>query len=168
LPVDESIAKDFTLEEHPQYVGLKNIIDLILKYNQKNSKFANCLGITVEPGINNVERNYMYYKGSLNWKSLNRKLKEAFGESFTLSDVDNKMELGRGTKYKTHLKRGVAVKVIFEGKEFICLPTDSENKKKELDALLKKLSHENKEAVKIYIPYIEGLERECRQLQLKL
>jgi len=168
LPVDKSIAKDFTLSEHPQYAGLKNIFDLMLKYNQKNSKFANCLDITVEPGINNVKRNYMYYKDSLDWGSLNRKLQEAFGENFNLSDVDNKMELGRGTKYKTHLKRGVAVKVIFEGKEFVCLPTDSENKKRELDALLRKLSHEKKEAVKIYIPSEEGSDGKCRQLQLRL
>jgi len=76
------------------------------------------------------------------------------------------METGRGTKYKTHLKRGAAVKVIFNGNEFICLPTDPEKKKKELDILLKRLSYEEKEAEKIYIPCIDDSEREYHQLQL--
>jgi organic radical activating enzyme len=152
LPVDESKIKDFKLEEHSQYTGLKNIFDLIHKYSQKDSKFKNCFGITVEPGINNVNKNYMYYKGSLKWEVLNKKLKGKFGESFNLSDVDNKMEV-RG-KIHTHLKRGVAVKVIFENGEFVCLPTDSKEKQKELFALLKRLEKENKKFDKIYIPYV--------------
>lgn len=158
LPVDEKSIMNFQVEEHPQYLGLKNIFDLRQKYNEKDPEFSKCFGITVEPGINNVERNFMYYTGSLNWPLLEKKLQETFGRTFRLSDVDNKMEV-RG-KIHTHLKRGVAVKVISDGKEFVCLPTDSENRKKELLA-------RSKGAEKIYIPWAGGSEEKCHQHQLR-
>jgi len=164
LPVDEKRIKDFSVEEHPQYAGLQNIFDLMRRYNQKNTKFNTCFDITVEPGINNVKRNSLYYEGSLNWSLLEKKLKEKLGHAFQLSDVDNKMEV-RG-KIHTHLKRGVAVKVVYDGKEYTCLPTDSERKKKALFNLLKELRL--KKHMKIYIPHVKRKEQECRQLQLKL
>lgn len=147
LPVDESRITDFRIEEHPQYLGLKNIFDLMQKYNQKDLEFSKCFGITVEPGINNVERNFMYYEGSLKWPILEKKLQEKFGAAFELSSVDNKMEV-RG-KINTHLKRGVAVKIISGGQEFVCLPTYSKSKKRELLA-------RSKGVVKIYIPWMGG------------
>lgn len=151
LPVDKNRINDFKIEDNPQYPGLKNIFDLIKKYNQENPEFDKCLRITVEPGINNVKRNFMYYENSLNWSELERRLQEKLGQSFYLSDVDNKMEV-RG-KIHTHLKRGVAVKLVFDQKEFICLPTDPKPKKDELFDLIKKLEKENKSFVKIYMPY---------------
>jgi len=166
LPVDERRLGDFKIEDHPQFAGLKNMFGLIHSYRQKDSSFDECFGLTVEPGINNVKRNCMYYEGSLAWKLLETKLREKLGKSFRLSDVDNKMEV-RG-KIPTHLRRGVAVKVVFNGNQFTCLPTDSEAKKRELYSLLKRLRENKIHHVKIYVPYLKRLEEKCRQLQLRL
>lgn len=166
LPVDESLIKDFKIEDHPQYTGLKNIFDSINKYKQKDPEFSKCFGITVEPGMNNVKGNFQYYKDSLNWSKLEKKLQEKFGSSFRISDVDNKMEIGiNWSKIHTHLKRGVAVKAIFDGKYFICLPTDPKGKKEELFSLLGKLKGENKNFAVIYIPY-EGEGENEKQSEL--
>lgn len=154
LPVDESKLRDFKIEEHPQYQGLKNIFDLIEDFCKKNPAFRKCFDITVEPGINNVKGNYMYYEGRLDWTQLERKLQAKLGGSFKISDVDNKMEV-RG-KIHTHLKRGVAIKILFEGGDFMCLPTDPKSKKDELFSLIRK--NKDKKLKKIYIPYIGGSE----------
>lgn len=166
LPVDEKKIGDFNIENHPQYDGLKNIFDLIKLYGQKDSRFSTCFGITVEPGINNVKGNFLNYEGSLNWRWLESKLRERLGDSFKLSDVDNKMEV-RG-KIHTHLKRGAAVKVIYDRNQFVCLPTDSDSKKRQLFNLLKELNDKQVPHTKIYIPYIEGAEQDCHQQQLTL
>jgi hypothetical protein len=163
LPVDEKKIGDFKVEDHPQYAGLRNTFDLIQEYSQKNPTFSSCFGITVEPGINNVKGNYLNYVGSLNWKLLERKLKEKLGPTFRLSDVDNKMEV-RG-KIHTHLKRGAAVKVVYGGTQFLCLPTDSEAKKRELFNLMRELKNRQVSFVKIYIPYTRGSEQNCHQQQ---
>ena len=105
LPVDRVKVGDFRIEDHPQYAGLKNILDLIRTYNGKSPGFGSCCGITVEPGINNVERNFLNYEGSLNWKLLEQKLKDGLGISFKLSDVDNKMELGRGNEIQDSFEK---------------------------------------------------------------
>lgn len=148
LPVDKNRLRDFKIEEHPQYAGLKNIFDLIQNFSQKDPRFSRCFGITVEPGINNVERNFMYYEESLNWSLLERKLKEKFGPSFRLSDVDNKMEV-RG-KIHTHHKRGVAIKLLYDGKEFTILPSDDKGKINELKDLKRKCGDGYKI---IYLPW---------------
>jgi hypothetical protein len=166
LPVDEKKIGDFKIEDHPQYAGLRNIFDLIREYSQKNPAFSSCFGITVEPGINNVKGNYLNYIGSLKWKLLEQKLKEKLGPTFKLSDVDNKMEV-RG-KIHTHLKRGAAIKVVYGETQFLCLPTDSKAKKKELFNLMRELRKRQASFVKIYIPYTRGSEQNCHQQQSKL
>ncbi|MFC2034215.1 radical SAM protein [Chloroflexota bacterium] len=148
LPVEKNRLKDFKIEEHPQYTGLKNISNLMQKFSQKNPHFGSCFGITVEPGINNVKRNFMYYEGSLNWVLLEWKLKAILGSSFKLSDVDNKMEV-RGKIY-THHKRGIAIKLIYDNKEFLISPSDGKEKIKELQNLKSK-SGDNYKI--IYIPF---------------
>jgi len=166
LPVDEKRISDFEAEEHPQYLGLKNIFDLMQEYCKKTPDFCRCFDITVEPGISNVKRNSMYYVGSMNWKLLERKLKVKLGNTFILSDVDNKMEV-RG-KIHTHLKRGVAVQVIHGGGRCICLPTDPKSKKQKLLNLIKELRRKGAKFDIVYIPYKKESDRECRQLQLEL
>lgn len=166
LPVDEKRIGGFSVEDHPQYGGLKNILDLIKLYGQKDARFSVCFGITVEPGINNVKGNFLNYEGSLKWGLLEAKLREKLGDSLKLSDVDNKMEV-RG-KIHTHLKRGAAVKVVYDQTQFVCLPTDSDLKKRQLFKLLGELNYKQVPHTKIYIPYLEGSGQECHQRQLTL
>ena len=166
LPVDEPRIRDFQVEEHPQYAGLKNIFDLMQEYSRKTPDFCRCFDITVEPGISNVKRNSLYYVGSMNWKLLEGKLRDKLGSAFKLSDVDNKMEV-RG-KIHTHLKRGVAIKVVHDKGQYVCLPTEPKSKKLNLLNLIKELRRKGANFEIVYVPYTRRSDRECRQLQLRL
>ncbi len=90
LPVDPSkINFDYKLENHPQLPGYYNIIKTIEKYCSQNKNFYNCVGITVERGINHhiPFKTYVNCKESLNWNEFSKRT----GIRFSI--VDNPIEM---------------------------------------------------------------------------
>ncbi len=105
------ISIDEPLEEHPQWVAIKNIVEAIkAKESQEilskeslsviSETYFNSRGeisLTVEKGIMNNprERLYLYNKGSLNWDKFSRKLHE---KGIMLSETENCIYLGQYPK----------------------------------------------------------------------
>lgn len=112
LPVDSSkIDFGYKLNDHPQWNGYKNIVETIDKYCRKNKVFSNCVGITVERGIDHNIRfkTYMYCKEALNWNKFSGKT----GIKFSV--VNNPIEMfnWRNWKPKTSfIKNGANIKII--------------------------------------------------------
>lgn len=112
LPVDQcKISFDYDLEKHPQIPGYLNIVNTIEKYCSKNHAFYNCIGITVERGINHNPsfKTYLNCIESLNWE----KFSEKTGIKFSV--VDNPVELFNWRSYgvkSSFIKNGGSVKII--------------------------------------------------------
>ncbi|MFP4006041.1 MAG: hypothetical protein ACLFUR_04900 [Candidatus Hadarchaeia archaeon] len=72
-------SEKFSVEDHPQYIGLKNYYEIKNEFLEKDPSFDNSLGITVERGIQNEEdRVYLYSEDSLDWDSMVEKFRNMF------------------------------------------------------------------------------------------
>lgn len=90
LPVDPSkIDFGYKLEEHPQLPGYLELTRLIENYKQKDRNFNNCVGITVERGINHhiPKRVFLNCERSLNWDMFSEK------SGIEFSVVNNPIEM---------------------------------------------------------------------------
>ncbi|WP_202318470.1 EVE domain-containing protein [Archaeoglobus neptunius] len=119
LPVDSSkINFDYKLDEHPQWNGYKNIIEVINKYCKQDKSFSDCVGITVEKGIDHhiPYKTYLYCREALNWS----KFSEKTGIKFSV--VNNPIEMfnWRNWRPKTcFIENGANIKIIDKnGDEF--------------------------------------------------
>jgi len=112
LPVDSSkINFNYKLEEHPQLLGYFNITHTIDKYCSTEKNFSNCIGITVERGINHhiPYKTYLNCKESLDWG----KFSEKTGIKFSV--VDNPIEMFNWRNWKPKacfIENGANIKII--------------------------------------------------------
>ncbi|MEM7818142.1 MAG: EVE domain-containing protein [Candidatus Aenigmatarchaeota archaeon] len=118
LPVDPSkISFEYDPKDHPQIPGYLNIRDTIEKYQKEDENFYNCVGITVEKGINhNLSfKTYVNCKESLDWE----KFSEKTGIKFSV--VDNPIEMFNWRNYRPqryYIKNGASIKVVSDDEEF--------------------------------------------------
>lgn len=112
LPVDPfKITFDYELKDHPQIQGYLNITETIRKYTSQNQDFSNCMGLTVERGINHhtIYRTFLYSTDSLDWDKFSQKTGIKF------SPVDNPMEMFNWRNFKPKpcfIENGASIKIV--------------------------------------------------------
>lgn len=76
---------DFIIDEHPQYSGLRNLKIVIDRCITEDSSFKDCVGLTVERGINHdlEHKVYLYNLQALRWEVFEKK------SGIELSEVKN-------------------------------------------------------------------------------
>lgn len=82
---EENENYDFSVDEHPQYSGYKNLREEINECIREDDDFRNCVDITVEKGINHdlEHKIYMYNPSAFKWKVFEEK------SGIKLSEVKN-------------------------------------------------------------------------------
>jgi len=115
LPVSaETNSRSFSLEEHPQYRGYKNINDAINRHAGEDVVFRDCIDITVEKGIDHDERSntFLYSPDAMNWDNFS----EITGIKF--SPVINCFDLNfgwrTGAKMYRYSNRGAVIQMATE------------------------------------------------------
>jgi len=86
---EENEDYDYELDVHPQISGYSNLREEICKHVEEDPSFKDCVGITVEKGINHdLDHSvYMYNPEAFNWNVLEKK------SGIRLSDVKNDISI---------------------------------------------------------------------------
>jgi len=125
-------SEEVNFENHPQFKGIKHIIEISNGRTAKDPDLKDCLYLTVEKGIeNHIGKCYLYHEHSLRWEEIecevNKKLK--LKEPFRLSEVKNTIQWAKSYGMKPYLQRYLnrGAKIILEcGTQTIeCNPENS-------------------------------------------
>jgi hypothetical protein len=165
MPVEspeQGRAKEFAIEDHPQFNGIKNIIEISNDKVAKYPKLKDCLYLTVEKGIDNhVGKCYLYSENSLKWQKFEDEAsrKMALEEPFRLSEVKNLIQWTKSYGMKPflqrYLNRGAKIILKCESQSVECCPEDSGS----LDRLIgakKKYNAQGKDCVLILVPVLSS------------
>ena len=156
--LEQEKDKEFDVENHPQFRGIKNIIEISNEKIAEDPRFKDCLYLTVEKGIDNhVGKCYLYRENSLQWQKFEDKVNQkiALKEPFQLSEVKNIIQWTKSYGMKPYLQRYLnrGAKIILKcGTESIeCRPEDSSSIDK-LIGIKKKFDAQGKSCVLNLIP----------------
>lgn len=156
--LEQEKAKEFDIENHPQFEGIKNIIEMSNRKKAEDPGFKDCLYLTVEKGIDNhVGKCYLYSENSLQWRKFEDKVNQklALKETFRLSEVKNQIQWTKSYGMKPflqrYLNRGAKIVLKCETQSVECCPEDS-NSLDKLIGLKKKFEAQGKSCILILVP----------------
>jgi len=112
LPVSpDKNNPSFSAKEHPQYFGYRNIVDAISSYVGKDAGFDDCIGITVEKGIDHERRYsvFLYYPEALDWKNFSNITGMGFSPVINCFDLNFRWRTS--AKIYRYSKRGAVIRM---------------------------------------------------------
>lgn len=155
-------SEKFIIEDHPQFKGIKNIIEISNEKILEDPDLQNSLNLTVERGIENHERRcYLYHENSLPWNEFQEKVNEQIGviKPFHLSEVKNPIQwtkmFGMKPYLQRYLNRGCKIILKCDDQVVECTPENP----KYLDTLIgtkKRCEAEGKECKIILQPVLSS------------
>jgi hypothetical protein len=156
--IEREKAKEFAIEDHPQFAGIRNIIEISDKMLDEDPRFKDCLYLTVEKGIDNhIGKCYLYSEKSLQWQKFEDEVnkKMALKEPFRLSEVKNPIQwtksYGMRPFLQRYLNRGAKIILKCENQSIECDPEDS-GSLNEFIGTRKKFDSQGKGCILILVP----------------